>query len=99
MLEKETIFPFFGLKNRKRTQIADYRLVVFIGGRNEWPRFARYVGSALNRATMSATPITKQKEDGIPTCSECAPYRRALFGTCGYVPVACVQDAYSSQHN
>ena len=54
--------------------------------------------SALNRATMSATPITKQKEDGIPTCSECAPYRRALFGTCGYVPVACVQDAYSNLH-
>jgi len=48
---------------------------------------------------MSATPTTKQKEDGIPICNECAPYRMALFGTCGYVPVACVQDACLNLHN
>jgi hypothetical protein len=99
LLEKETIFPFFGLKNRKRTQIADYRLVAFIGGRNEWPRFARYVVSALNRATMSATRTTKQREDGIPTCSEYARCIRVLFAICGYVPAVCVQDEYSSLHN
>jgi hypothetical protein len=47
---------------------------------------------------MSVTPTTKQKEDGIPTCNEYAPYRMALFGTCGYVPVACVRDVYSNLH-
>ena len=99
MLENKTIFPFFGLKNRKRTQIADYRLVAFIGGRNEWPRFARYVVSALNRATMLATPTTKQREDGILTCSEYARCIRGLFAICGYVPVACARDVCSNLHS
>jgi len=47
---------------------------------------------------MSATPTIKQKEGGIPTCNEYALYRMALFVTCGYVPVACVQDEYLNLH-